>query len=74
MGASSAPWSVIMSVDQSHKDKSAQFNYAQVQGWLPTMVADHAAPPRRATKRGSWSRGTTRSAGWAQLGQENPKR
>lgn len=60
-----------MSVDQSHKDKSVTIQLCrEVQGWLapPTMVADHAAPPRRATQRGSWS------AGWAQLGQENPKR
>lgn len=76
MGVGSAPGSVILSVDRSHKGKSVTIQLCrEIPGWLvpPPMVDDHATPQRQASKRGPWSRGATRSAGWAQQGQENPK-
>lgn len=55
MGVGSAPGSVILSVDRSHKGKLVTIQLCrEIPGWLvpPPMVDDHATPQRRASKRG----------------------
>lgn len=76
MGVGSAPGSVIMSVDRSHKGKSVTIQLCrEIPGRLvpPPMVDDRATPQRRASKRGPWSRGPQGALAGLSRDRKTPK-